>query len=84
MSANVAGVGMASEHVRKELKAVVGARTIQRLAGPAMTGPVLNLNQSIGSNAMNNNAPLLIPGGQPLNQSDLEALGLSLELPHGT
>lgn len=70
---------MASEYVRKELKAVVGARTIQR----GLSGPVVNLNQALGSSSMNRNSPPMIPGGKPLNQSDLEALGLSYELPQG-
>lgn len=71
---------MASEYVRKELKAVVGARTIQR----GLSGPVVNLNQALGSSPMNRSSPpMMVPGGKPLNQADLEALGLSYELPQG-
>lgn len=71
---------MASEYVRKELKAVVGARTIQR----GLSGPMVNLNQALGSSPMNRNSPpMMVPGGKPLNQADLEALGLSYELPQG-
>ncbi|EFX74244.1 hypothetical protein DAPPUDRAFT_324493 [Daphnia pulex] len=68
--------GMASEYVRKELKAVVGARTIQR----GLSGPVVNH----ASGQMNHSSPpMMVPGGKPLNQADLEALGLSYELPQG-
>ena len=74
--------------VRKELKAVVGARSNQRLAGPALAAAqVLNvsMNQSMAATSMmNNNSSPMMPGGQPLNQADLEAFGLSLELPQGT
>lgn len=71
---------MASEYVRKELKAVVGARTIQR----GLSGPIGNLNQNLGSGPMNHSSPpMMVPGGKPLNQADLEALGLSYELPQG-
>ena len=74
------GPGMASEYVRKELKAVVGARTIQR----GLSGPVVNVNQPLSSGAMNHSSPpMMVPGGKPLNQADLEALGLSYELPQG-
>lgn len=69
---------MASEYVRKELKAVVGARTIQR----GLSGPVVNVNHASGQ--MNHSSPpMMVPGGKPLNQADLEALGLSYELPQG-
>jgi hypothetical protein len=72
--------GMASENTRKELKALVGARTMQR----GMSGVVINnLNQSLGSGLMNRNSPPTVPSGKPLNQADLEALGLSCELPQG-
>lgn len=80
------GPGMASsEYVRKELKAVVGARTIQR---GLSSGPVVNLNHALGqalSSPMNHRTspPMMVPGGKPLNQADLEALGLSYELPQG-
>lgn len=74
------GPAMASEYVRKELKAVVGARTIQR----GLSGPIGNLNQNLGSGPMNHSSPpMMVPGGKPLNQADLEALGLSYELPQG-
>ena len=78
----VGGPGMASsEYVRKELKAVVGARTIQR---GMSSGPAVNLNQALGSSPMNRSSPpMMVPGGKPLNQADLEALGLSYELPQG-
>lgn len=73
--------GAASEYVRKELKAVVGART-QRTGIP---GPVINLNQALGASLMQSrhSPPVIAPGGKPLNQADLEALGLSYELPPG-
>ena len=71
--------GMPSDYVRKELKAVVGARTIQR---GMSSGAVINLNQTLsGIDMMNRNSPpMMVPGGKPLNQADLEALGLSYEL----
>ena len=71
---------MASENTRKELKALVGARTMQR----GISGVVMNnLNQSMGPGLMNRNSPPTVPSGKPLNQADLEALGLSCELPQG-
>ncbi len=75
--------GMPSDYVRKELKAVVGARTIQR---GMSSGAVINLNQTLsGIDMMNRNSPpMMVPGGKPLNQADLEALGLSYELHPGT
>ena len=88
MGANVVSgnAGMTSEFVRKELKAVVGARTIHRMAGPALPGSVLNLDPAVmGSSLLNSKSPSpMVPGGKPLNQADLEALGLSYELPQGT
>ena len=77
--------------MRKELKAVLGTRTNQRLvAGPTQ---VLNvsmnqglINNSSSNNNNNNNTAAgagMMPGGQSLNQADLEAFGLSLELPQG-
>lgn len=72
---------MASENTRKELKALVGARTIQR----GLSGAVINnLNQALNSNMMTRNSPPTVPGGKLLNQADLEALGLSCEMPQGT
>ena len=75
--------GTASEYVRKELKAVVGART-QR-SGVGISGPIINLNQTLGANMMasRGSPPVITPGGKPLNQADLEALGLSYELQPG-
>merc|ERR1712135_170249 len=71
--------GMTSEFVRKELKAVVGARTIHRMGGPNLS---LNMDPIMGSSLLNNKSPSpMVPGGKPLNQADLEALGLSYELP---
>lgn len=70
---------MASEYVRKELKAVVGARTIQR----GLSGPVVNVNHASGQQMNHSSPPMMVPGGKPLNQADLEALGLSYELPQG-
>lgn len=72
--------GMTSEFVRKELKAVVGARTIHRMGVPASA---LGLDQAMGPGMHNNNSPPIVPGGKPLNQADLEALGLTYELPQG-
>lgn len=81
MGTNVASgnSGMTSEFVRKELKAVVGARTIHRMGGPNLS---LNMDPVMGSSLLNNKSPSpMVPGGKPLNQADLEALGLSYELP---
>lgn len=72
---------MSSEYVRKELKAVVGARTNQR----GHSGAAVNLNQTLSGPGMmsRNSPPLMVPGGKPLNQADLEALGLTYELHQG-